>query len=243
MAATNTRIGKIRTNLGDALRAYSFADWASTSGHEQWERDGANRSVPRTGSALPLRLFVSVAFLIAASAGGAKAAGEPVYDTKVYFSGTKSYYEMIPAMPGDSIRGDVREIGWTRAETKARQRIYKGVNGRLAVVRSPALHNWLLQTFRPDGLTWIGLRYWCQFNRLQWVDGSFHKRTAWAAWDVHWAKQGGTRTNPPKKPACSQSTPFWPVHYWPSREGFYWNANGNKKEGKAFFVEYRTGRE
>jgi hypothetical protein len=169
---------------------------------------------------------------------------EPVVNTPVYFPGTKSYFELVAAVPGDWDRGPSSDpvIRWVAANTKAQQRMHKGVRGRLAVVKDRAVHDFLLQTFRPDNITWIGLRYWCGVNRTQWVTGEFHNRGSFSAWDHLW-NRGGTFDVTTPVQACHSDQPYWPVHYWGVDHGFRWNANGPLKAGRYYFVEYPTGKE
>lgn len=193
-----------------------------------------------------LALLVSIVLSGFSAAGPLQAqqSATPLYDTKVYFPGTKSYYEMVLVRSGDSIRGpSIPEIGWKKAHLRASERSYKGTRGRLAVVRTPELNRFLMESFRPNQAVWIGLRYWCKFNRLQWVDGKFHDRKNWANWDVQWNQQGVNRGSNVGTRGCGRKDEFWPVHYWPVRDGFRWNATGNDKEFYAYFVEYPTGKE
>ena len=187
-------------------------------------------------------LTVALPLLHAPEQTNAQEGGRPVFGEKVYFPGTKNYYELVGAEAGDSHRGAlVMEITWERAMRKATRRSYKGVQGRLAVVRSEKLHTFLKRTFRPDQITWIGLRYWCRFNRMQWVNGDFHDRSDYQRWDTVWARLGG-RPHGQSKPRCHGAAWYWPVHYWGVGYGFRWNANDMQKEGHAYFVEYPTGK-
>jgi len=121
----------------------------------------------------------------------AQQTGGPLYDTKVFYPKTGSYYEMVRSTPGYSIRGNNPEISWSRAAQRAGGSSFKGFKGRLAVVRTPDVNRFLMETFRPNQAVWIGLRYWCSFNKLQWIDGKFHDRSDWANWDAGWNHAGG----------------------------------------------------
>lgn len=173
----------------------------------------------------------------------APASAEPLYDRPVYNPETSSYFELVKVVPGYSIRGrDVPAVTWHKASSLAHARVYKGARGRLAVIRSRAASDFLRQTFKPDVPAWIGLRYWCEFNKLQWVTGEIHPRTEFANWDRIWRHDGGERGGK-RAPACSNTLRFWPVNTWSARDGFRWNANGTNKEFGAFFIEYPTGEE
>ena len=189
-------------------------------------------------------LVLAVLAVFSAAAAEAAPEREPVVNTPVYFPKTKSYFELVRAIPGDwdlSASSDPN-IRWVAAYTKAQQRMHKGARGRLAVVKDRAVHDFLMQTFRPDNITWIGLRYWCRVNRTQWVTGEFHNRGSFAAWDHLWNRAGTFEGTRPVG-TCDPDQPYWPVHYWGVDQSFRWNANGPLKAGRYYFVEYPTGKE
>ena len=169
------------------------------------------------------------------------ATGAPLYDTPVYEPDTGSYFELRKVTPGYSVRGGAPAIQWPKAQVLARQSTYKGIRGRLAVVKSKEVNDFLRRTFKPDWGAWIGLRYWCKFNRLQWITGEFHERTAYANWDPVWNHEGSPGAAR-GQPSCRRKDTFWPVHYWSVDAGFRWNANGDQKEMRYFFIEYPTGK-
>ena len=170
------------------------------------------------------------------------AIAEPLYDTPVYDPETGSYFELRRVPPGYSQRGGTPATTWSKARVLARQSAYKGARGRLAIVKSGKLNDFLRETFNPDQGAWIGLRYWCEFNRLQWVTGELHDRAGYANWARIWNRDGGVGGER-RVPECGPRSRFWPVHYWPAENGFRWNANGNKKEMRAFFIEYPLGQQ
>ncbi len=172
--------------------------------------------------------------------GSVSGEAKPLLDTPVYNPETKSYFELIQIGLGYSIRGPSSpEIGWERARLFAMSRLYKGVPGRLAIVPSASVHEFLRDTFRPDWAAWIGLRYWCRYHKLQWVDGTELKPGSFQMWGPRWNVEGGSSKNT----ETSQCNQYFPVHYWGVQGGFYWNANGQLKEFYMFFIEYPTGSE
>ncbi len=221
---------------------------AATTAANDRRVDVAAAAAARSRSVHALRALraLLVVVLAACAAGAVEAAPErqPVVNTPVYFPGTKSYFELVPAVAGDWDLGERQDgiIRWVVANNKAQQRRHKGTRGRLAVVKDRSVHDFLLQTFRPDNITWIGLRYWCGVNRTQWVNGDFHERGTFAAWDPIW-NRAGTIDVTTRGQACLSDQPYWPVHYWGVADGFRWNANGPLKAGKYYFVEYPTGKE
>ena len=125
----------------------------------------------------PFRVLVIGIWLLAGSA-----AAEPLYESKVYNPETKSHFELVRnQQPGLSTRcRTCYEFSWAVAKRLAQQRTFKGVRGRLAVVKSRQVNDFLRETFRPERAAWIGLRYLCRFNKLQWITSEFHPNTGYA---------------------------------------------------------------
>lgn len=189
-----------------------------------------------------LKAIVSAFLLVAVAWPPGTSRAEALLDTPLYNPETKSYFELVWVPPGWSIRGaEFAEISWERARQFAHQQTYKGVRGRLALVKSEATHHFL-RRFQPDRATWIGLRYWCHHGKLQLATGEFYPKTGYAGWDRNWAV-AGTKQTGNRPPVCTGNFPYWPVHYWSIQEGFRWNANGTLKEWRYVFIEYPTGKE
>ncbi len=167
------------------------------------------------------------------------AAAQPLYDTPMFDPVSGHYFELVRVKPGHATRGpSIAAASWQVARRLAASRMHNGVRGRLAVVRSQHIADFLRETFRPDHAAWIGLRYWCRFNKLQWVTGEFYKRGEYSDWRGTWNVSGG-RPGGPRVSSCSKRRyEYWPVHYWSMQDGFYWNANGTQKNLYAFFLEY-----
>lgn len=158
-------------------------------------------------------------------------------DTPVYDPISKSYFEMVDGSHG-MVKGPLAHEGpnWTDAYRLAQGRVFKGVHGRLAVVKSLETHEFLMRTFRPETYVWIGLRYWCTQRKLQWSDGTIAAAGSFQAWDKVWrqdvyacASGGGDKE-------------FMPVAYSPLPK-FDWIGKGIQKRYYYFFVEYPTGNE
>lgn len=169
------------------------------------------------------------------------AQAEPEFSRPVYSPDSKSYFQLVKIGRGYSIRGMNDAIGWEAARKFAQTRVYKGIPGRLAVVKSKAVNTFLREAFKPSTPVWIGLRYWCNFRVLQWVTGERLKPADYQNWDSKWSSGGGHRGS--AEPAKCQSEPdhYMPVNYWPVQEGFRWNANGMHKEFQLLFIEFPTG--
>ena len=169
------------------------------------------------------------------------------YNKPAYNPATKSYIELYS--PDANLRGQVvrphGEINWEDAKRIAEKRYYKKVRGRLAVVKTREAHKFLQKHFKLVGPTWIGLRYWCRYRKLQWVTGDIHPLTGFALWGRIWNQEGGGPDGGNTRALGCESNPrngHWGVHYWSSAQGYYWNANGTKKGFNALFIEYPTGK-
>ena len=163
-------------------------------------------------------------------------------NTPVYDPASKSYFEMVDGSHG-LVKGPVAHEGpnWLEAYELARQRVYKGVNGRLAIVSDIDTHEFLAKTFQPNTFVWIGLRYLCAKRLLQESTGKLIGRLSFAPWAANW--RGGNwicEIDPAtKRPAASD---FMPVAYSPISQGFRWTGIGRHKRYYYFFVEYPTGK-
>ena len=167
---------------------------------------------------------------------------DELLDTPVYSPDTKSYFEMVDGSHGmvarfPSAAGVVHEgPNWAEAYQLAQERTFKGVRGRLAIVKSFETHEFLSHTFRPKADVWIGLRYWCTARKLQWSDGEMMSPGSFQAWARQWkqdvyacASDGGPRE-------------YMPIAY-SALPTFDWIGKGIHKRYPYFFVEYPTGKE
>jgi hypothetical protein len=166
-------------------------------------------------------------------------AQEPVFGKPMYDPASKSYFELVAVlaaqMPKEK-QGMVPETSWDKAAAFAASRQYKGVKGRLAIVKSQETHEFLMTHLRPNYPAFIGLRYFCKDRRLQWVNGDTHPANGFKAWDQNW-DQGDNKI-------CLNSTkgPWWMgVVYTGVGSGFRWVARGERKHWTMYIVEYPTG--
>jgi len=171
------------------------------------------------------------------------------YNKPIYNEETKSYFELYNPtvkMPGAKNAGyDPRfQFFWEKASAIAANKIYHGVRGRLAVVRTLSTHRFLQTHFKLGEPAWIGLRYWCSFNKLQWVTGEIHPLSEFQRWGRTWNVAGPHATGTQNSEGCERGRKgrFLPVHYWTDKEGFYWNANSYRKGFSSMFIEYPTGK-
>lgn len=157
--------------------------------------------------------------------------GSKIWESDVVlYDGNGSYYQLVTDFSKDGSGAT-----WEDARTLAAKRTYKGRKGRLAMMDSAALQQWVLSTFNLvergySGNTWIGIRYWCNFRKLTDINGATYSFQSFNAWDSPWYRDGGTRcdTNP-KLPYMGVY-----IHGVASR----WQAAGYLKRFPHYLVEY-----
>ena len=143
--------------------------------------------------------------------------GAPIYDPEA-----KRYFELIGAYNQE----------WKEVKVDAQTHTYKGVQGRLAIVDNAEVHSFLLQKFRPDKKTWIGMEYICQERVLLDSTGKRMDGMTFQAWARSWKGDPW---------ACSTGTDYMPLAYTEVAEGFRWTGWGVAKRFDAYFIEYPTG--
>ena len=158
--------------------------------------------------------------------------GIPVLDAE-----NDTYYQLISVKKHWPNRYVRDSVNWGQANGLAFGMTFQGRKGRLAIVESLQVHEFLRDTFRIDREAWIGLRYWCNYKKFTWVNGDTHKLSNFQIWGSPWNVGGANRYEDPPL-VCSTKVHYWPVHYWRTEYGFNWNANGEKKAYPLFFVEY-----
>jgi hypothetical protein len=182
------------------------------------------------------RIALLFALLLAAVARSAVAADEgnvfagqlvgiPVYDAE-----SKRYFALMkPQLEPQYF------TMWPEVEKQAEAHSYKGVKGRLAIVDSDEVHEFLLKTFRPNQYQyiWIGLRYLCRTKQLMWSDGRIAKPGGFQPWNAKWTPDPYTCNDP------NRADDFAPVAYTPFMKS--WIALGRNKGYPWYFIEYPTG--
>ncbi len=176
-----------------------------------------------------LLLILMVCAHVAASEGLPQAPlGVPIYDPV-----SKRYFALEAA---DKRFTSVEWSIWTEVKKQAESQVFKGVRGRLAVVDSGEVHEFLLRHFpsNPYRYAWIGLQYHCRKKQLAWSNGQILERGAFEAWAEKWKIDGWacTGTNDPAD--------FAPVAYSPQMR---WVLVGHSKGFDYYFVEFPTGHE
>ena len=108
-------------------------------------------------------VFAAALSLPEAAAKPYKPVGKIVYDPS-----SGSYFEVI--------RNVGRIRNWRHARTVVNRRTYKGIRGRLAVIKTRATHEFLRKNLGIPFDAWIGLRYHCSTGKLVWVTGEILRR-------------------------------------------------------------------
>jgi|SRR5579862_653596 len=153
-----------------------------------------------------------------------------VLNTPVYDPGSKKYY-LLKLVPEE---GNYKSM-WNYVEDLAKKDVYKGVHGRLAIVDSLEVHEFLLTTFKPNPYDniWIGLRYLCKPRQLEWTDGKLWKPGSFQIWDKVWNQDPNTCTDK------DNPNDWAPVAYTPSMKS--WIVKGSHKGYPLYFEEFPTG--
>ncbi len=146
------------------------------------------------------------------------------------YPGNGSYFLLVRDFTGSN-----NGVNWEEARLHAAKRQYKGRQGRLAVIDSPDLQQWILTTFNLQqysfgGRTWIGLRYWCRYRQLTLANSEAYPASAFTAWDQPWARQDGINCT------VNAKLPYMGVYI----EGMTgrWRAVGYKKRWPYYLVEF-----
>jgi hypothetical protein len=179
------------------------------------------------------RLFLSTAIALSAcllattTTGWAKpvSLSEPVYNPA-----TKSYFALVwddenAANPED------QGLTWGEAYQRAKQRLFKGAQGRLAIINSLETHEFLINHFRPQAEAWIGVRYFCKARILERSDGVQMTRQTFQAWAPNW--RAGY--------ACANDQQEYMPVYLSVASGFRWLGQGIAKRYHEYLVEFPTG--
>jgi hypothetical protein len=194
--------------------------------------------VHRSKAAMPRRwLPAIVVALLTAASGIACAAAPPeappgqLINVPVYDPESKRYFALMHV--DSPIEWDSQ---WDKVNQHARTQVFKGIRGRLAIVDSLEVHEFLLRTFRPNHYQpiWIGLRYLCRSKKLEWSDGRMWQPGSFQFWDSAGWNQDVFTCNSKDDP-----NDWAPIAYSPEMHG--WIAKGRGKGFYWYFIEYPTG--
>jgi hypothetical protein len=172
--------------------------------------------------------------VVALMAGLALPARADTMDGPFYDEHAKSYFALVGIAPGD--------IAWGKARAQAEKLVFKNVHGRLAIVRDQQTHDFIEKTFRGiHHQAFVGLRFWCQLSKLQWVDGTSPPDNTFAPWNQPWYRS--------QYDSCAalhpSATTYMGVHYETPEESstgtLVLRAAGPAKKFSFYLVEFPTG--
>ena len=161
---------------------------------------------------------------------GIAVAGEVI--GPIYSPLTQSYFELRD----DNLPPDAY---WWTADKRARAARFKGVQGRLAVIRSPEVHQFLEENGLIRDYTWIGLRYFCYSRKLLWSSGDRHRNSDFNNWARPWYNSSVTTCG--NEGTSSEINGSMGVFYIGTSAGFRWRAAGYEKFFVNYLIEYPTG--
>ena len=170
-----------------------------------------------------------------------KAINDAKYNKPIYNPETKSYFENYDLYRDpNNPYGVYFAFEWPLAKQWAESRVFHGVRGRLAVIKSREVQEFIAKKLQPDDGAWFGLSFRCDSRSLWWVTGENWPLSAYQNWNRPWNVEGTTWKNanhaqcPPNEVAG--------VHYWGAATGYKWNVNGPHKGFHYLIIEYTTGK-
>lgn len=180
----------------------------------------------RLGTLVSIGLGVLV---FAAAQWQAEAVANPeILGKVVYDPSSGSYFEFIQNPTGSS--------RWRYSRAVVNKRIYKGIRGRLAVIKTRETHEFLKKNL---GVTvykdaWIGLRYHCSTRKLVWVTGEILRRGV--DFEI-WHRQLYYE----KRNLCGGAITHLVVYYMSMKgRSLYWRISGPEHGLFGAIVEYPT---
>jgi len=183
------------------------------------------------------RFSFVVCVLLATSCAATAQSPAPLYDKPVYDPDAKRYFALIKLRPPNG-NPYYEGMSWGEADADARSKSYNGVQGRMAIVDSVKVHEFLLTTFHANVPAWIGLRYWCNRRQAEWSDGKFLQPGGFQAWDPVWNQDVYSC----KSAAVIKGEQYMPVAYNSVSQGaFRWIGKGWTKHYLTYFIEFPTG--
>lgn len=165
--------------------------------------------------------------------------GDVLYEVKK-FDGNGNYYMLVDRrfLPNGKRRMLDPSNLWHGARRLAQGFTYEGVRGRLVKLTSPQLESFIRITFRPGTDYWIGVRYNCKTNRMEYADGTPMPPGAYSHWHpVDWGPRTSVGT-----PLCTHLDSYLgaQIVVTDEREG-YWALRGEPKGFFQFVVEFPVG--
>lgn len=143
----------------------------------------------------------------------------------IFNPATNSYFEV-------RLEWDAGEVSrWVDMNRRAVAKSYKGVRGRLGVVRDRDTLEFIQKNFKITHETWIGLRYFCKHRKMLWTTGEIEPIENRALSAPQWlrATEGSCQTT---------GVQFMPVYLKMFGGNLRWQATGDSKHFHSYLVEY-----
>ena len=172
-------------------------------------------------------VFAAALSLPEAAAKSQNQPGKIVYDPS-----SGSYFEFIRYELHSS------SSTWGRVRATVNKRTYKGIRGRLAVIKTRATHEFLRKNLGITMDAWIGLRYHCASGKLVWVTGEILRRGVdFEIWHSRWHYES--------RNVCgdfdgTENIKYLPVFYANLNGRLYWRASGPGHYMTGAIFEYPT---
>ncbi len=172
-------------------------------------------------------LGITAASLASAASKHSESRGSPIYNAE-----TNSYFQMFEYHTS---------LPWLKISRQAMRKRYKGERGRLAIVKDPKTLDFIREKFSDHWdrfnsrqfEVWIGLRFFCKYRTLMWVDGAVQSPKAPGMWHSSWYRNN--RIN------CytSRANKYMPIYLTATDDGrVFWQASGSQKAFSHYLVEF-----
>ncbi len=125
---------------------------------------------------------------------------------------------------------------WKYARSDVDKRFHKGIQGRLAVIKTRATHEFLEKNLGIPFDAWIGLRYHCSSGKLIWVTGEILRRGVdFEIWHRQLYYEGKNYCS-----AVSGRFSHLVVFYMTQGRRLYWRISGPEHALAGALIEYPT---
>ncbi len=176
----------------------------------------------------PLKYCTGTLFVLAViMSSPSDTVAKPVLDKPIMDPVSKSYFELVEDQT-ISTQGPV----WSQAVELAQTHYHNGIQGRLAVIKSPQTELFIRTELRPDEHAWFGLSYDCASRKLVWVTGEDLRQGQYANWDpIKWNRAHAGLF-------CPAGTSHMPAFITAGDQTKYWAVQLHGKRYYQYIVEY-----
>lgn len=170
---------------------------------------------------LPLGRFLLtclVGLAFAATVGQSDGLASEALTGVLYEPSSGSYFEL------HRVKDGFGKTRWRDVNKFVEGRLYKGIRGRLAVIKTRQTHEFVRKNFRFRLPTWIGLRYMCSNRSLVWVTGErVNRGSDFQIWDRSWIRT-------PNMNCDDRAIDYMAVHYTTNPGHPTWQASGPNRK-------------